>query len=216
MWSRGHRGKSQGYPAIPRVLLATSSTSPSSLPPLPRISRGLPGEGKLYDAITLHNFVDLEKRNLTASISKSFRSDALSTLLGADFPAKITVGGKLGNAWHNGVTFNPLGKLALAVQLLDLSSPDSRQAGFLKFKAATRTNGRADHGFEIDRKVSVFNFRDTSLYGNVRYGTNNRANGIWKTHSSFGLHQTVRFAGVKFGALIGMTPEGAVVTDIKF
>lgn len=176
---------------------------------------GLPGEGSFYDLIGINNFVDLEKMKLTASVSKTFKSDALSTLLCADLPVKITAGGKLGNAWYDGASFNPIGKLALSVRLLDLSSPDSRQGGHLRFKAATRTNGRADHGFEIDRKVSVMDLRNTMLYGNVAYRTNNRAKGEWKTTSSFGLHQSIRFAGVNFAARVGMTPEGEFVYDIR-
>jgi hypothetical protein len=199
---------------VQRVLLASS---PSTVAPARRVSMGvgLPGEGKIYDRIGIANFIDLEKMKLTASISKSIRSNALSSLLYADLPAKVTIGGRLGNAWYDGVTFNPVGKVALSVRLLDLSSPDLRQEGFLRFKAATRTNGHADHGFEVDRKVSVLNLRSTTIYGNVAYRTNNRANGVWKTSSSFGLHQAVRFAGIKCAARVGVTPEGELVYDVR-
>lgn len=197
-----------------RVLLASSSPSISSVRNVAK-GAGLPGEGVLFDHISIGNFIDLEKMKLTASLSKTVRSNALSRLLSADLPVKVTAGGKLGNAWYDGASFNPIGKLALSVRLLDLSSPDSRQGGHLQFKATTRTNGRADHGFEIDRKVSIMDLRSSFLYGNVAYRTNNRAKGEWKTTSSFGLHQSVRFAGFKFAARVGMTPEGEFVYDIR-
>lgn len=197
-----------------RILLASSSAVKS---PTRRVAKGggLPGEGLFYDRIGISNFIDLEKLKLTASLSKTIKSNALSTLLYADLPVKVTVGGKLGNAWYDGASFNPIGKVALSVRLLDLSSPDSRQAGHLRFKAATRTNGRSDHGFEIDRKVSVMDFRNTMVYGNVAYRTTSRAKGEWKTTSSFGLHQVFRCAGLKFAARVGMTPEGEFVYDIR-
>lgn len=205
---------SSGKSRCNRLLLASSSSFTSPVKYVGKGS-GFPGEGTVYDHISVGNFIDLERMKLTASLSKSFKSNALSTLLCADLPVKMTVGGKLGNAWYDGVSFNPIGKFALSVRLLDLSSPDSRQAGHLDFKAATRTNGRTDHGFEIDRKVSIMDFRNTMIYGNVAYRTNNRAKGEWKTTSSFGLHQAVRFAGFKFAARMGMTPEGEFVYDVR-
>jgi hypothetical protein len=178
-------------------------------------SAGLPGEGTIYDQIGISNFVDLEKNKLTASITKSVRSNALSNLLDADLPMKLAVGGKLGYAWFDGVEFSPVGKLGLTIRLLDLGGSDTRQAGFLRFKANTRTNGRTDHGFEIDRKVAVMNLRHTTLYGNVSYRTSNRTSGVWKTTSSFGLHQAFKIAGVKCAARIGMTPDGEFVYDLR-
>jgi hypothetical protein len=177
---------------------------------------GLPGEGHIFDRITVGNFIDLEKNKLTASISKSFRSNVLSRLLDADLPARLTASGKLGNIWVDGMTFSPVAKLALTIRLLDLGgASDSRQVGFLRFKAAARTNGRADSGLEIDRRVAIFNLRHTTLYGNVAYKTNNRANGAWRTVSSFGIHQAVRIAGISFAGRIGMTPEGDFVYDLR-
>lgn len=180
-----------------------------------QVGRSLPGEGTLYDRISIGNFVDLEKNKLTASLSKSFRSNALSNLLDADLPAKITLGGKLGNLWMDGLNFEPVGKLGISVRLLDLGASDARQAGFLRFKATTRTNGKADHGFEIDRRISLFNMRMTTLYGNVAYHTTNRSKGVWKTSSSFGIHQDFKIGGVSFAGRIGMTPDGEYVYDIK-
>ncbi len=182
---------------------------------LSRVNGNLPGEGTLYDRIGVANFVDLEKNKLTASLSKSFRSNAFSKLLDVDLPAKLTIGGRIGTLWFEGFRIAPVAKMALSVRLLDLGASDSRQAGFLRFKAATRTNGRSDHGFEIDRKISMFNMPSTTLYGNVAYKTNNRANGIWKSSSSFGIHQDFRFGGFKFAARVGMTPEGEYVYDLR-
>jgi hypothetical protein len=189
----------------------------SQLKPARRVAKagGLPGEGTVYDRITVSNFIDLEKNKLTASLSKSVRLNVFSRLLDADLPTKLTVGGKLGNAWIDGFNFNPVARLGLTIRLLDLGASDSRQAGFLRFKASVRTNGREDHGFEVDRKVAIFNLRQTTLYGNVAYRTHNRANGTWRTASSFGIHQAVRFAGISFAGRIGMTPEGNFVYDLR-
>lgn len=197
------------------LVLASTTDTPSSGVLQSKATGMLPGEGTLYDEIGVGNFVDLEKIKFTASLNKSFRSNALSNLLDADLPAKFTVGGKLGTLWFDGANFEPVGKVAVTVRLLDLGASDSRQAGYLRFKAATRTNGKSDHGFEIDRKISFFNMQNTTLYGNVAYRTDNRSNGVWKTSSSFGVHQNFRFAGVKFAARVGMTPDGEYVYDLK-
>jgi hypothetical protein len=216
MWNGRPSGGCRGD----RILLASSSLSSPSSPfisPALHVAKGvgLPGEGFVYDSIGISNFIDLEKMKLTASLGKSITSNALSNVLYADLPTKVTVSGNLGNAWYGGLNFNPIGKVAVSVRLLDLGSPDLRQAGHLRFKAATRTNGRSDHGFDVDRKVGVMDLRDTMLYGNVAYRTNNLAKGEWKTTSSFGLHQVFRFGGVKFAARVGMTPEGEFVYDIR-
>lgn len=196
-----------------RILLESSAKPDDSC--LVAKSGGLPGEGTVYDRIGISNFIDLEKNKLTASISKSFKSNALSRLLDSELPTKIAVGGKLGNAWFDGFEFKPVGKVAMTIQLLDLGAPDSQQAGFLRFKAASRTNGLTDHGFEVDRKVAVLNLPDTCLYGNVSYRTTNRSNGVWRTSSSFGVHQTFRIGRVRCAVRAGMTPEGEFVYDLR-
>lgn len=196
-----------------RMLLASSAARSSHM--VVGKSRGLPGEGTVYDHIGIANFIDLEKNKLTASISKSFRTNILSRWLDSEMPSKITVGGKLGNVWLDGFEYKPVGKVAMTVQLLDLGATDSRQTGFLRFKAATRTNGLADAGFEVDRKVAVLNFPSTCVYGNVSYRTTNRSSGNWKTSSSFGIHQAFRFAGLRCAVRAGMTPEGEFVYDLR-
>ncbi len=178
-------------------------------------SGSLPGEGRVYDPIGLGNFVDLEKNKFTASLNKSFKSNLLSRLLDVDLPAKITLGGKLGSLWLDGLRIDPIAKATLSVRLLDLGASDSRQTGFLRFKASARTNGKTDHGFEIDRKVSVLNMPNTTFYGNVTYKTNNREKGVWKSTSSFGIHHDFKFSGLRFAGRLGMTPEGNTVYDLR-
>lgn len=187
----------------------------SSITPLNSKPRKLPLEGQLYDPITLTNFIDMNDYKLTATLQKSVPSNALSRLLDADLPAKVTLSAKLGTLWLEGPTMQPVGKVSLAVRLLDLGTSDSRQKGFLKFKANARTNGKTDHGFEIDRKVQLFNLPNTTLYGNVSYRTTNKSEGEWKTVSSFGLHQDFKLGGIRFAGRIGMTPEGGYVYDLK-
>lgn len=178
-------------------------------------ARNLPFEGQLYDNIGFSNFIDLDKYKLTAQISKSIPSNILSNLLDADLPAKLTFSGKAGTLWFDGAEFNPVGKASLNIRLLDLGASDSRQKGFLRFKASARTNGKRDHGFEIDRKVQLFNMTATTLYGNVVYKTTNKSDGEWKTTSSFGIHQDFKMAGVKFAARLGLTPDGDFVYDLR-
>lgn len=175
----------------------------------------LPFEGKLYDEVTISNFVDIDKYKLTAQLSKSIPSNVISNLLDADLPAKLTLSAKVGTLWFDGVECDPIGKAAVSVRLLDLGASDSRQMGFLKFKAAAKTNGKAEHGFEIDRRVQLFDMTTTTLYGNVLYNTTNKSEGEWKTTSSFGIHQDFNVRGFKFGARIGMTPEGEFVSDLR-
>lgn len=177
--------------------------------------RSLPFEGQLYDEISLSNFIDMDNYKLTASLSKSIPVNALSTMLDADLPAKVTLSGKLGTFWLDEVDVAPVGRIGLNVRLLDLGASDSRQKGFLRFKASARTDGRFDHGFEIDRKIELFSLPNTTLYGNVTYKTSNKSDGEWKTMSSFGVHQDFRVAGVKLAARIGLTPEGDFVYDLK-
>lgn len=214
---------SPGVPSVPangvslssprNLLLARTSLSPRRV--ARSASGGLPFEGQLYDNITFSNFLDLDKYKLTAKISKSIPSNLLSNLLDADLPAKLTLSGTAGTLWLDGAQFNPVGKASLNIRLLDLGASDSRQKGFLRFKAAIRTNGKRDHGFEIDRKVQLFNMTATTLYGNVMYKTTNKSNGEWKTTSSFGVHQDFKMAGVKFAARFGLTPEGDFVYDLR-
>lgn len=180
---------------------------------IPTKSR-LPGEGVVYDEITLSNFVDMDKYNLTATLSKSIPVSTLSTLLDADLPTKVAITGKLGTLGVEGFKVNPMARASLSVRLLDLSS-DSRQKGFFRFKASARTDGRRDHGFELDRRIELFSLPNTTLYGNVLYKTSTKSNGAWKTISSFGLHQDFRMAGIKFSGRIGLTPEGQFVYDLK-
>lgn len=176
---------------------------------------GLPFEGQLYDDISFSNFLDLDNLKLTAQISKSIPSNVLSNLLDADLPAKCTFSANAGTVGPDGAHFNPVGKAALNIRLLDLGASDSSQKGFLRFKASARTNGRRDHGFEIDRKVQLFNMSATTLYGNVVYKTTNKSKGEWKTKSSFGLHQDMKIGAVKFAARLGLTPDGDFVYDLR-
>lgn len=180
-----------------------------------KTGRTLPFEGALYDPVSVSNFIDMDKYKLTAALFKSIPVNALSTLLDADLPAKVTVSGKLGNLWLDGLTVRPIARIGLNVRLLDLGASDSRQKGFLRFKASARTDGRRDHGFEIDRKIELFSLPNTTVYGNVTYKTSNKSNGEWKTSSSFGLHQDFRIAGIKLAARVGLTPEGDFAYDLK-
>lgn len=203
--------RAQSFPHIRHLASA-------SLTPLPKqVARrsSLPLEGTLYDSVTFSNFLDLERYKLTASLAKSIPSNILSNLLDADLPARLTLSGKLGTLWFEGPVFSPVAKAALNIRLLDLGASDSRQKGYLRFKAAIRSNGKRDHGFEIDRKVQLFNMTATTLYGNVLYKTTNKSDGEWKTTSSFGIHQDLKLAGVRFAARFGLTPEGDFVYDLK-
>jgi len=192
------------------INLASATLSPRA----PR-KQSLPLEGTLYDPISLTNFIDLNDYKLTAALHKSIPSNALSSLLDADLPTKVTLSGKLGTLWLDGATISPTAKVAVSVRLLDLGASDARQKGFLRFKASARTTGKTDHGFEIDRRVQLFNMANTTLYGNVAYKTTNKSNGEWKTSSSFGVHQDCRLGRFRFAARFGMTPEGDFVYDLK-
>lgn len=175
---------------------------------------GLPLEGRLYDSLSLTNFVDVENHALTASISKTVSCNTLSDVLDADLPARLTLTAKPGTLSVDGPKWQPAGKLGLSVRLLDLGTSDDRQKGYLKLKMALRTDGRRDHGFEIDRKVQLFGLDNTTVYGNATYKTNNKAD-EWKTTSSFGLHQDFRLGGISFAGRVGLTPEGDFVYDLK-
>lgn len=176
-----------------------------------------PFEGVLYDNIGLTNFLDIDKYQLMMSLNKSIPLNKLSTLLDADLPAKISLSGKLGTFGSDGLKMGPLARIGFNLRLLDLGASDTRQKGFLRFKASARTDGRIDHGFEIDRKAEILpSMPQTMLYGNVMYKTSNRnVNGEWKTVSSFGLHQDFRLFGIKLAARAGLTPEGKFVYDLK-
>lgn len=176
-----------------------------------------PFEGVLYDDIGPTNFVDIDKYQLMMSLQKSIPLNKLSTLLDTDLPAKVSLSGKLCTFGSDGLKMNPLARIGFNLRLLDLGASDTRQKGFLRFKASARTDGRIDHGFEIDRKAEILpSMPQTMLYGNVMYKTSNRnVNGEWKTVSSFGLHQDFRLFGIKLAARAGLTPEGKFVYDLK-
>lgn len=186
----------------------------SSKEPLHLAKASLPFQGRLYDKLTLSNFVDLDAQSLTFQLNKTIPTSLLSTAFDADLPAKFVLSARPGAISQKGANFAPLAKASFNVRLLDLGTTDSHQKGFLKFKYTIRSNGRRDHGFEIDRKLSLFGLPSTTLYGNVTYRTNNKAR-EWKTKSSFGLHQDFKFAGIKCAARVGLTPEGHSVVDIK-
>lgn len=199
-----------------RIVLASNYSKRCNRDGIQYVAKSkLPGEGRLFDPIGIGNFLDLDKNKFTAGLNKTFRSNILSNIFDVDLPAKLTFGGKLGTLWLEGLNVSPVGKASLSVQLLDLGASDSRQSGWLRYKASVRTNGRADHGFEIDRRISVLNMQYTTLYGNVNYKTSNKAGGAWKSTSSFGVHQDFRLAGLRFAARVGMTPEGEYVGDLR-
>lgn len=177
--------------------------------------RKLPFEGDLYDRISVTNFIDMDKYKLTASLTKSFPINVLSTVLDADLPAKVSLTGKVGTLGVDGLDLTPIGRVGFNVRLLDLGASDSRQKGFLRYRAAARTDGRRDYGFEIDRKIELFSLPNTTLYGNVIYKTSNKTNGDWKTISSFGLNHDFRISGYRITARVGLTPEGDFVYDLR-
>lgn len=117
------------------------------------------------------------------SLNKSIPVNKLSTLLDADLPAKISLSGKLGTLGLTGLKMGPLARIAFNLRLLDLGASETRQKGFLRFKASARTDGRVDHGFEIDSKAEIVpSMPHTMLYGIVMYKTSNRnVNGEWKS-----------------------------------
>lgn len=182
--------------------------------PLHLAKASLPLEGRLYDKLTLSNFVDLDAQSLTFQLNKTIPTSLLSTAFDADLPAKFLLSARPGTISQKGANFAPVAKASFNVRLLDLGTSESHQKGFLKFKYTIRSNGRRDHGFEIDRKLSLFGLPNTTLYGNVTYRTNSKTR-EWKTKSSFGIHQDVKVAGIKCTARIGLTPEGHSVVEIK-
>lgn len=168
---------------------------------------------KFLDPPTFNTFLDYKTPCLTVSPSKTIHTSFLSNALDADLPTKVTFSARPGTVSQKGLDINPLGKAALQVRLLDLGTREPRQRGFLKFKASVRTDGRRDHGFEIDRRVAVFGLPNTTLYGNVAYRTSNKSK-EWTTTSSFGVHQDFRISNLKFSMRAGMTPEGGFVYDL--
>lgn len=201
---------SQHVSSSPRLALPRLATASSPRPPT---TRRLPLSGILYDPISISNFVDLDSRALTASLSKTFRSSVLTDMTSISLPARLSLGARLGTAsGASGVSYAPLANAALAVRLLDLSGDEGD--GLVRARASVKSDGRASWGFEVDRKVALIGL--TSVYGNIRYGTKLGAKGAWTTVSSAGLHQKFRWAGFRFAASVGVTPEGKLVSDIKF
>lgn len=198
---------SQSPPRLALPCLATASS------PRPPTTRRLPLSGVLYDPISISNFVDLDSRSLTASLSKTFRSSLLTDITSVALPVRLSLGARLGLASTAlGVSYAPLAKASLAVRLLDVGGDGD--TGFVRARAGAKSDGRASWGFEVDRKVALVGL--TSVYGNILYGTKLGAKGAWTSVSSVGLHQKFRWAGFRFAASVGVTPEGKFVSDIKF
>ncbi|GAB0492683.1 hypothetical protein MMPV_003951 [Pyropia vietnamensis] len=179
---------------------------------------GLPGEGVWYDRIGASNFVDLSTKSLGLNVGKSWSGGVLSRLSGVDLPARVTVGGKLASLDLKGAAVNPVGKAAISVRLLDLSGPSAepRNGGSLKFKAATRTNGKNDHAFVLDRTVAVGGgaLSSTAAYGNIKYGSKDGTRDGWRTDASVGLEQRLVTGGFKWAVRGGVTSTGEFVYDL--
>ncbi|OSX76726.1 hypothetical protein BU14_0177s0007 [Porphyra umbilicalis] len=179
---------------------------------------GLPGEGVWYDAVGAGNFLDVGAKALGVNVAKSWGGGVLSRVAGGDFPARVAVGGKLASLDLKGAHVNPVGKAAISVRLLDLSGPayEPRNAGSLKFKAATRTNGKSDHGFVLDRTVAVGggHLSATAVFGRVKYGSTDGTRGGWRTDASVGVEQRLTTGGFKWALRGGVTATGELVYDL--
>lgn len=168
-----------------------------------------------YDPLSLTNFYDAGENALTLRISKTVNTNVLSELLDADFPAKIKVSAAPCTFNEQRFAWAPWAKASLNVRLLDLGASDKRQRGSLRFRMGMASDGRRGHGFEIDRRVAFLGLRTTTLYGNVKYRTNNKSEGEWKTKSSFGVHQEFKIMGSPLAARAGLTPEGDFVYELR-
>lgn len=87
---------------------------------------------------------------------------------------------------------------------------------FAQFKAATRTNGKSDHAFVLDRTVAVGGgaLASTAAYGNIKYGSKDGTRGGWRTDASVGLEQRLVTGGFKWAVRGGVTSAGDFVYDL--
>lgn len=85
-----------------------------------------------------------------------------------------------------------------------------------QFKAATRTNGKNDHAFVLDRTVAVGGgaLASTAAYGNIKYGSKDGTRDGWRTDASVGLEQRLVTGGFKWAVRGGVTSTGEFVYDL--
>ena len=85
-----------------------------------------------------------------------------------------------------------------------------------QFKAATRTNGKNDHAFVLDRTVAVGggHLASTAVYGNVKYGSKDGTRNGWRTDASVGVEQRLNTGGFKWAVRGGVTATGEFVYDL--
>ncbi|KAA8492597.1 hypothetical protein FVE85_8104 [Porphyridium purpureum] len=178
-------------------------------------SARLPLEGQLYDRIDLGNFFDVGCMRPGLSISKTVRSDVLSSVSGCNLPVKVVLGYNFGSVWTNGWTPAMVAKLAGSIRLLNLSGPQRGSEGYLSVKWSKNTENFEAYGWEMDRKVVIVRKTRTALYGRVQHQTNSRMNGKWSLMSHFGIEQGFKLMGYSFAIRAGLTPERAFKFDFK-
>lgn len=86
----------------------------------------------------------------------------------------------------------------------------------VQFKAATRTNGKNDHAFVLDRTVAIGRgaLASTAAYGNIKYGSKDGTRDGWRTDASVGLEQRLVTGGFKWAVRGGVTSTGEFVYDL--
>mmetsp|Transcript_7 Transcript_7/g.13 ORF Transcript_7/g.13 Transcript_7/m.13 type:complete len:247 (-) Transcript_7:1240-1980(-) len=175
----------------------------------------LPFEGVLYDKLTLSNFVDLEAKKLGFSISKSAKTDALSELFTVELPTKVQLMYKFGTLWTDGWKSLMRARLSVNVRLLNLSGEGRSNTGAMLLKWSKRSDGYVSYGWEIERKMMVWNRTNTRLYGKVAHSTNSRLRAKWRLSSVFGVEQTVKLFGFRLTIRAGLTPEGKFESSFR-
>jgi hypothetical protein len=162
---------------------------------------------------------------LNCALFKTFRTDVLSELTGADLPTEVRLGAQfatvqlLSSRFHEDFYENnsrtrwhwyrpPIGSLTIRTRLSDIGGGESRSKGALWYRARIDTDQPSwVYGVEADRRIALSNWQDTRGYVNVKY-MKKASEPEFTVSSQLGVEQHLRLGRLWAIGRIGMDPEG--------
>ncbi|KAK4529905.1 hypothetical protein CCYA_CCYA02G0762 [Cyanidiococcus yangmingshanensis] len=173
------------------------------------------------------NSKEPDQIGLNLAVFKTFRSDVLSELTGADLPTEVRLGAQFatvkllgpnaredfydgdGHArWH--WYRPPVGSLTIRTRLSDIGGGESRSRGALWYRARIDTDKPSWlYGVEADRRIALSSWQDTRGYVNVKY-MKKASEPEFTVSSQLGIEQYMRLGRLWAIGRIGMDPEGVL------
>jgi len=174
-----------------------------------------------------------ERLGLNLVVFKTFRTDVLSDLTGADLATELRLGAQFGTVqllpsraredfyddsegeprvrWYR----PPVGSLTIRTRLSDIGGGEMRSRGALWFRARIDTDKCVWHyGVEADRRIALSNWHDTRGFVNVKY-MKKASEPEFTVTSQLGIEQYLRLGRVWALTRTGVNPEGTLHVSLR-